>query len=54
MRTMTATIASGFGNASNQSLIRPALYTTGAVLFVITFVTTYIADAVLHRTERHR
>lgn len=52
MRPMTATIASGFGNATEQSLIRPALYMTGAVLFVITFVTTFIADLVLDRQRK--
>jgi phosphate transport system permease protein len=52
MRPMTATIAAGFGNATDQSLIRPALYMTGAVLFVITFVTTWIADWVLERQRR--
>ncbi len=52
MRTMTATIASGFGNASGQSLIRPALFMTGAVLFVLTFVTTLIADIVLERQRK--
>jgi phosphate transport system permease protein len=52
MRTMTATIASGFGNASGQSLIRPALFMTGAVLFVLTFLTTLIADIVLERQRK--
>ncbi|OAI38961.1 hypothetical protein AYO38_08590 [bacterium SCGC AG-212-C10] len=52
MRTMTATIATGFGNASDQSLVRPALFMTGAVLFIITFVTTVIADAVLERQRK--
>jgi len=52
MRPMTATIASGFGNASNLSLIRPALFMTGAVLFVLTFVTTLAADMVLERQKR--
>lgn len=47
MRPMTATIAAGFGNATEQSLIRPALYMTGAVLFVLTFTTTFIADIIL-------
>ena len=47
MRPMTATIAAGFGNASGQSLIRPALYMTGTILFVLTFFTTFIADTVL-------
>jgi phosphate transport system permease protein len=49
MRPMTSTIAAGFGNATDQSLIRPALYMTGAVLFVLTFFTTWIADWVLER-----
>lgn len=52
MRPMTATIASGFGNASAQSLIRPALYMTGAILFVLTFATTLIADIVLDRQRK--
>jgi phosphate transport system permease protein len=52
MRPMTATIAAGFGNASDQSLIRPALYMTGAVLFVLTFFTTWIADWVLERQRK--
>jgi len=52
MRPMTATIAAGFGNATDQSLIRPALYMTGAVLFVITFATTWIADWVLERQRK--
>ena len=52
MRPMTATIAAGFGNASAQSLIRPALYMTGAILFVLTFFTTWIADAILERQRR--
>jgi phosphate transport system permease protein len=52
MRPMTATIAAGFGNASAQSLIRPALYMTGTILFVLTFFTTWIADAVLERQRR--
>lgn len=52
MRPMTATIAAGFGNATDQSLIRPALYMTGAVLFVITFVTTWIADRVLESQRK--
>ncbi len=52
MRPMTATIAAGFGNASDQSLVRPALYMTGAILFFITFLTTWIADSVLERQRR--
>jgi phosphate transport system permease protein len=52
MRPMTATIAAGFGNATDQSLIRPALYMTGAVLFLLTFFTTWIADWVLDRQRR--
>jgi phosphate transport system permease protein len=52
MRPMTATIASGFGNATTQSLIRPALFMTGAVLFLLTFVTTLLADLVLERQRR--
>ena len=52
MRPMTATIAAGFGNASEQSLIRPALYMTGAILFILTFFTTFIADAVLERQRK--
>lgn len=52
MRPMTATIASGFGNATNQSLIRPALYMTGTVLFVLTFCTTWIADAILEAQRK--
>jgi phosphate transport system permease protein len=52
MRPMTATIAAGFGNATDQSLIRPALYMTGAVLFILTFATTWIADWVLERQRK--
>lgn len=52
MRTMTATIATGFGNASDQSLVKPALYMTGAVLFVITLLSTMIADVVLERQRK--
>lgn len=52
MRTMTATIASGFGNASNFSLLRPALFMTGAVLFLITLVTTMIADLVMDKQRK--
>jgi phosphate transport system permease protein len=52
MRPMTATIAAGFGNATDQSLIRPALYMTGAVLFVLTFFTTWFADWVLERQRK--
>jgi phosphate transport system permease protein len=52
MRPMTATIAAGFGNATDQSLIRPALYMTGAVLFILTFFTTWIADWVLERQRK--
>ena len=52
MRPMTATIAAGFGNASEQSLVRPALYMTGAILFILTFFTTLIADAVLDRQRK--
>jgi len=52
MRTMTATIASGFGNASAYSLLRPALFMTGLVLFAITFFTTVIADAVLEKQRK--
>ncbi|MCK9496018.1 MAG: phosphate ABC transporter permease subunit PstC [Dehalococcoidia bacterium] len=52
MRTMTATIASGFGNASAYSLLRPALFMTGAVLFLITMFTTIIADLVLDRQRK--
>jgi phosphate transport system permease protein len=52
MRTMTATIATGFGNATDQSLVKPALYMTGAVLFVITLFTTLIADFVLERQRK--
>ncbi|MQC28038.1 MAG: phosphate ABC transporter permease subunit PstC [Chloroflexi bacterium] len=52
MRPMTATIASGFGNASDLSLIRPALFMTGTVLFVLTFITTLAADVVLERQKR--
>ena len=52
MRPMTSTIAAGFGNATDQSLIRPALFMTGTVLFVLTFFTTWIADWVLDRQRR--
>jgi phosphate transport system permease protein len=52
MRPMTATVAAGFGNATDQSLIRPALYMTGAVLFVLTFVTTWIADAIMEKQRK--
>jgi phosphate transport system permease protein len=52
MRTMTATIASGFGNASNYSLLRPALFMTGAVLFLITLFTTVVADLVLEKQRK--
>lgn len=52
MRTMTATIASGFGNASAFSLLRPALFMTGLVLFAITFLSTLIADAVLEKQRK--
>lgn len=52
MRPMTATIAAGFGNASQQSLVRPALYMTGAVLFVLTFFTTLIADFILENQRK--
>ncbi len=52
MRPMTATIAAGFGNATDQSLIRPALFMTGTVLFVLTFFTTWIADWVLERQRK--
>ncbi len=52
MRTMTATIATGFGNASDQSLVKPALFMTGAVLFVITLLSTMIADVVLERQRK--
>jgi len=52
MRPMTATIASGFGNASDLSLVRPALYMTGTVLFVLTFFTTLIADTILERQRK--
>ncbi len=52
MRTMTATIATGFGNASDASLVKPALFMTGFVLFVITLFTTLIADLVLERQRK--
>ncbi len=52
MRPMTATIAAGFGNATDQSLIRPALYMTGAILFVLTFIATLIADAILEKQRK--
>lgn len=52
MRPMTATIAAGFGNASEQSLVRPALYMTGAILFILTFITTLIADTILERQRK--
>ena len=52
MRPMTATIAAGFGNASDQSLVRPALYMIGAILFLLTFATTLIADAILERQRK--
>jgi phosphate transport system permease protein len=52
MRPMTATIAAGFGNASEQSLVRPALYMTGFILFIMTFITTWIADAILERQRK--
>ena len=52
MRTMTATIASGFGNASAYSLLRPALFMTGAVLFLITLFTTVLADLVLDKQRK--
>lgn len=52
MRTMTATIATGFGNASDQSLVKPALFMTGAVLFVITLLSTMVADVVLERQRK--
>lgn len=52
MRPMTATIAAGFGNATEQSLIRPALYMTGAVLFVLTFASTWIADIILEAQRK--
>ena len=52
MRPMTATIAAGFGNATDQSLVRPALFMTGTVLFVLTFFTTWIADWILERQRK--
>jgi phosphate transport system permease protein len=52
MRPMTATIAAGFGNATQQSLVRPALYMTGTVLFVLTFATTWIADVILEAQRK--
>ena len=52
VRTMTATIASGFGNASAYSLLRPALFMTGAVLFLITLFTTVLADLVLDKQRK--
>lgn len=52
MRPMTATIAAGFGNATSLSLVRPALYMTGAVLFVLTFASTWIADVILEAQRK--
>jgi phosphate transport system permease protein len=52
MRPMTATIAAGFGNATDQSLVRPALYMTGLILFILTFFTTWIADMILERQRK--
>ncbi len=52
MRTMTATIASGFGNASAFSLLRPALFMTGLVLFILTMFSTVIADLVLEKQRK--
>lgn len=52
MRPMTATIAAGFGNATDQSLIRPTLYMTGAILFVLTFISTWIGDLILEKQRK--
>ncbi len=52
VRTMTATIAAEMGEAVQYSEHYFALFSIGAVLFVITFAINFTADIVLHRFRR--
>ena len=49
MRTMTATIAAEMGEVPKGSDHYHALFAIGAVLFLITFIITLIADIALRR-----
>lgn len=52
VRTMTATIAAEMGETVQYSEHYFALFSIGAVLFVITFAINFTADIVLHRFRR--
>ena len=52
MMPMTATIASGIGNAVRGGLQYQALFAIGLILFVITLAVNLIADKVLERQKR--
>ena len=52
VRTLTATIAAEMGETVRGSDHYCALFAVGLVLFVITFLINWCADAFLHRQER--
>ena len=52
MRTLTATIAGEMGEAVSGSDHYFALFATGLILFIITFVINFIAEIFLQRTRK--
>jgi phosphate transport system permease protein len=52
LRTLTATIAGEMGEAVSGSEHYFALFAVGLVLFVITFIINFIADAFLRRARK--
>jgi phosphate transport system permease protein len=52
VRTMTATIAAEMGETVKGSIHYHALFAIGLVLFVITFIINFIADAFLNRSKK--
>jgi phosphate transport system permease protein len=52
MRTLTATIAGEMGEAVGGSEHYFALFATGLILFIITFIINFIAEVFLQRTRK--
>jgi phosphate transport system permease protein len=52
MRPMTATIAAEINNAVQGGEQYRALFATGIVLFILTFIVNLIADIVLERQKK--
>lgn len=52
VRTLTATIAAEMGETVRGSAHYYSLFAIGMILFVITFITNFIADLFLHRNRK--